>query len=138
MTPSRSLFFDRWPRFVARHPWRVLLGALLLLVMLGGVSQAAGGKFVDSFSIPGTEAQKAIDLLKNRFPQQSGDTSTLVVKAPAGLNTPAVRTRVETLITQAKALPEVVGVSSPYAWPRLHLEGWDDRSDQRAVRQAGD
>src|SRR5262245_17306406 len=76
MAHSRSLFFDRWPRAVTRRPWWVLAGALFVLVLLGGVSQAAGGKFVDSFSIPGTEAQKAIDLLKNRFPQQSGDSST--------------------------------------------------------------
>src|SRR5438105_9250823 len=124
MVQSHSLFFDRWPRFVARHPWRVLLGALIVLVMLGGLSQTLGGKFVDSFQIPGPEAQKARDLLTARFPQQSGDSSTLVVKAAAGINDPAVRTRVEGLIGEAKALPDVIGVSSPYDGPgAVSLDG---------------
>ena len=33
-----SLLFDRWPRFAARHPWRVLAGALALIIALGIVS----------------------------------------------------------------------------------------------------
>jgi RND superfamily putative drug exporter len=117
MSPSRSLLYDRWPRFVARHPWRVLLGALLFLVVLAGASTAAGGKFVDSFKVPGTEAQQAVDLLQARFPQQSGDSATVVVKAPAGLRTAAAHGRVDGLIAQLRRLPQVVAVSSPYAAP---------------------
>ena len=114
MTASRSLIYERWPRFIATHPWRVLLGAVVFLVVLIGVSGASGGKFVDSFSVPGTEAQQAVDLLQSRFPQQSGDSSTVVIKAPAGVRTAAVHARIDVLIGQLKHLPQVVAVSSPY------------------------
>jgi putative drug exporter of the RND superfamily len=117
MPPTRSLIYDRWPRFIARHPWRVLLGALLFLVVLGGVSTASGGKFVDSFSVPGTEAQQAVDLLQSRFPQRSGDSATVVIKAPAGIRTAAVHGRIDGLIAQLRQLPQVVAVSSPYTAP---------------------
>ena len=31
----RSLLFDLWPRYAARRPWRVLLGALIAVVVFG-------------------------------------------------------------------------------------------------------
>ncbi len=117
MVQSRSLLFGRWPRFIARHPWRVLLGAILLLIVLGGVSTAANGKFADQFSIPGTEAQQAQDLLQSRFPQAAGDSTTVVIKAPAGIRTPAIHARVDEVLRELRALPDVVSVSSPYSVP---------------------
>jgi len=117
MSPARSLIYDRWPRFIARHPWRVLLGSLLFLALLGGLSGMAGGKFVDSFKVPGTEAQQAVDLLQARFPQRSGDTATVVIKAPAGIRAAASQARIDGLIAQLRTLPEVVAVSSPYTTP---------------------
>src|SRR5947209_5176851 len=115
MTASRSLLYDRWPRFVAHHPWRVLLGALVFLVVLAGASATSGGKFVESFRVPGTEAQRAADLLQTRFPQRAGDTATVVVKAPAGMRSTSVHARIDALIAQLRTLPEVVFVSSPYS-----------------------
>jgi RND superfamily putative drug exporter len=104
----------RWARVTARRPWRVLGGWLVLIVVAGFLSSAVGGKFVDSFKIPGAESQKAVDLLTQKFPSQSGDTATIVVKADAGVNDPAVKQQVEAIIASAKTLPEVVGVVSPY------------------------
>ena len=82
MPRSRSLFFDRWPRLITRHPWRVLMGAILAIAILGAISSTAGGTFVNQFSVPNTQAQQAIDLLQSRFPQQAGDSSTVGIKAP--------------------------------------------------------
>ena len=117
MLDSRSLVFGRWPRFIARHPWRVLLSALLLLAVLGGAASTAGGRFVDEFKIPGTEAQRALDLLQSRFPQAAGDSATIVIKAPAGIRTAAVRAQVNALLPQLRALPHVLSVDSPYTMP---------------------
>lgn len=114
---SRSLLFDRWPRFVCRHPWRVIVGALLGIVLCAGLSRAAGGSYTNSFSIPGTEAQHAYSLLTERFPQQSGDSATVVLRAPAGLTDPQIHARVDTLIGELKMLPEVADVSSPDTQP---------------------
>ncbi len=98
----------------ARRPWHVLLGALAVVVALAAASLAWRGSFTDQFSIPGTESQRAIDLLRARFPQQAGDTAVVVVKADAGLDDPAVRSRVESLVASLRTLPHVVEVTSPY------------------------
>ena len=31
---SRSLIFERWPRYASRRPWTVMLGVLLVIVTL--------------------------------------------------------------------------------------------------------
>src|SRR3954452_4729770 len=62
----------------AGHWKRSLAIVAAVLVAIGAASAIGGGAFVDRFSTPGTESQKALDLLTQRFPAQSGDTATLV------------------------------------------------------------
>src|SRR3954451_2356435 len=68
----------------AGHWKRSLAIVAAILVVIGGASALGGGAFVDSFSTPGTESQKAVDLLTQRFPTQSGDTATLVFATTTG------------------------------------------------------
>src|SRR5512142_2018863 len=97
--PRPPLAIHTWPRRAARHPWRVLGATVAAIAALVFVFSMWGGKYEDAFSIKGTQAQSAVDLLKARFPQAAGDSTTFVVKAPAGLNDAAVHARVDTLIT---------------------------------------
>ena len=103
-----------WGRYAARHAGRVLIAWTVLVVVLGVVGYNERGRFADDLQLPGAESQAARDLLEQRFPQQAGDPATLVFHAPAGFDDPAVRARVEQLLVQAAALPEVVAVVSPY------------------------
>jgi putative drug exporter of the RND superfamily len=68
----------------AAHHWKrslaVVAGALAALAVVAG----AGGSFSDDFTSPGTESQAAYDVLKDRFPSQSGDTATLVFSVDQG------------------------------------------------------
>ncbi|MET8248292.1 MMPL family transporter [Streptomyces sp. NPDC005202] len=70
--------------FRRRHFVVLIWVALLTLAGFGAASAPAAGS--SSFSIPGTEAQKAFDLLDQRFPGMSADgaTARVVFKAPAG------------------------------------------------------
>ncbi len=118
MAPRRPSFvFDTWPRRAARHPWRVVGGTVALLLAVIIASTAFGGTYQDAFSIHGTQSQAAVDLLNERFPQAAGDATTIVVRAPAGLNDAATRARVEALIADLRALPDVRDVASPYDSP---------------------
>ena len=45
------------------------VGAFLLAAVLWGT---VAGDYVNNFRLPGTESQRAYDLLKDRFPQQVG------------------------------------------------------------------
>lgn len=70
--------------FRRRHFVALIWVALLTLAGVGAASAPVAG--ASSFSIPGTEAQKAFDLLENRFPGMSADgaTARVVFKAPEG------------------------------------------------------
>jgi RND superfamily putative drug exporter len=113
-TRRPSFVFDTWPRLAARHPWRVIGGTVAVLAAIIVASTAFGGTYQDSFSIKGTQSQAAVDLLKARFPQAAGDSTTIVVHAPGGLNDAATRARVDALVADLKALPNVSDVASPY------------------------
>ncbi|MCR2812541.1 MULTISPECIES: MMPL family transporter [Microbacterium] len=71
-------------RWSYRHPWRVLIGWLLLLAIVGGSALAFMKGTDDAFRIPGTEAQEGIELLERTFPQASGTSAQLVIVAADG------------------------------------------------------
>jgi RND superfamily putative drug exporter len=115
--PRKESLLSRWARYAARKHWRVLGGWLVILIAFGVLSSVAGGTFVDSFTIPGAESQKAVDLLEAKFPSQAGDSATAVFYTEAGINDPAIKTRIDQFLSEAAGLPEVAGVVSPYDMP---------------------
>ncbi|MCH8850702.1 MAG: MMPL family transporter [Chloroflexi bacterium] len=67
--------------------------------------------------MPGTESQRLIDLLDERFPSTAGDTATIVVRAPQGVDDPTIRAQIDSLVSDVNALPDVLGAASPYEQP---------------------
>ncbi|HLZ71913.1 MAG TPA: MMPL family transporter [Dehalococcoidia bacterium] len=104
----------RWARFAVRHRKAVVIAWGLALVLLIGMVIPFGGSFASDFSLPGTESQKALDLLKSRFPTQAGDSARIVFQAKSGINDPEIKARIDGVLLQAKGLSGVVGVQSPF------------------------
>ncbi|MCW2994994.1 MAG: Integral rane protein [Conexibacter sp.] len=99
------------------HDRRRLIVALWvgLIVAAGGLAAAAGTGYVNNFTLPGTESQRALDLLRDRFPQQAGDTSQIVFHVQSGsLKDPGQQARVAAVVDRVTKLPSVAGVTSPY------------------------
>jgi putative drug exporter of the RND superfamily len=78
-----ALLLGRLAGAAAHHWKRSLLIVAVVLAGLAGLA-ATGGAFSDDFRTPGTESQAAYDVLKGRFPAQSGDTATLVFSVKSG------------------------------------------------------
>ena len=109
---------ERWAGFVARHPWRVVLGWVLLVVVLVVAAQAAGGELTDNFSLPGAESQQAQDLLSREFPQQAGVEVKAVFRTPNGrLTDPATQQAIADFRARAARIHDVNQVSDPFASP---------------------
>lgn len=105
-------------RFAFRRRKLVLsLWLVLLASTLVGAAQLSGPTS-NSFSIPGTEAQKGIDLIGERFPGADADgaTARVVFSAPSGqkLTDPTNQATVAALVTKLKAVPEVKSVTDPF------------------------
>jgi RND superfamily putative drug exporter len=105
----------RVARWAVQHRRTVVIGWLVLLIGALGVSAAIGTEYSNNFSLPGTESQRAADLLKRDFPAQAGDADQIVIAARTGLVTePAVRSRIAPMLAAVAKLPHVTGVVSPY------------------------
>ncbi|WP_328838914.1 MMPL family transporter [Streptomyces europaeiscabiei] len=112
-----ATFLYKLGRLAFRRRGRTTLLWLLILVGVGYAASAAPAPPADTFSMPGTESQKAFDLLKERFPEASADgaTARVVVRAPEGrISDPDQRTKVEQLLADLSGAPLVKGVADPY------------------------
>ena len=74
----------RWTRFCASHPWRVVLGWLAIVVVLIGLVATIGGSLRDEFEIPGSDTQRATDLIESEFADEQGGVLNIVFAAPEG------------------------------------------------------
>ncbi|MFE4683946.1 MMPL family transporter [Streptomyces sp. NPDC056721] len=104
--------------------------ALLWVLLLGGIgyaSSAAPAPPADSFSMPGTDSQKAFDLLDERFPAASaeGATARVVIRAPEGekITDPAAKAEVNQLVAALGKGPQVAGVADPYKASAVSKDG---------------
>ena len=106
----------RLGRFSFRRAW-IIIGIWIVLIgtVLGG-GLALGGKSADSFVIPGTESQEALDRLSAVFPQVAGASVQVVSEAPDGasVNDADVRAAIEEQATAIEKIDGVETVVTPY------------------------
>jgi RND superfamily putative drug exporter len=116
-------------RWCFRHRRLVLLLWIVALVGLGGISQVAGNDYKDAFSLPGTDSQKAIDILQRDFPAASGDSATIVLHSRTGapITDPALRAPAARMLESLSHLPHVSKVTSPYEADGASQISRDDR-----------
>ncbi len=82
-----------WMRACANHPWRVMITWVGIIAGLILLVATVGGSLKDEFTIPGSETQKATDLIEAEFAAEQGGVLNIVFAAPEGerLDEPAAR-----------------------------------------------
>jgi RND superfamily putative drug exporter len=120
-------FLYRLGRFAYRRRWLVAgLWVAVLIAALGGAATLSGPTS-DAFRIPGTQSQKAIDLLQERFPQASADgaTARLVFAAPDGqqLTSTANKAAIEQVLSELKQSSQIASVTDPFASGAINEAG---------------
>src|SRR5262249_10279253 len=86
--------------FSGRHPWRVIAAWALVALAVVMLNSSAGGQPDDNFRLPGSESQRAADLIQDRFPQQTLYTSNVIFHSPDGLTSPETKTVVQQAVHQ--------------------------------------
>lgn len=107
----------RLGRFSYRHAWKVLVVWALAFVGILGGGIALGGQTQESFAIPGTESQNALDRLEAVFPSVAGASAQVVlVAADGGTVTDDASTAViDDLVAQIERIPGIDSVISPFS-----------------------
>ena len=131
----------RWTGFVIAHRKRIV-AAWLVLFVLGGLAAAnLGGLLSNRFSVPGSESERGLNLIRDRMGDRSDGSFTLVA---TGVDTPAERAAVGAAIRRGASavkggkagplLPAARGVV--YAQIATPLENQDASKVTPAVRAA--
>ncbi|MFE6754356.1 MMPL family transporter [Streptomyces sp. NPDC057684] len=112
--------------FRRRHFVALIWVALLTLAGVGAASAPTAAS--SSFSIPGTEAQKAFDLLDQRFPGSSADgaTARVVFQAPDGEKITSAANKAEVTKTVAElksGSKEVAAAADPFVAKAVSKDG---------------
>jgi RND superfamily putative drug exporter len=103
-------------RWCLAHRRRVVVGWLAVAILTTALAQAVGPNYASVFSLPGTDSQRAVDLLKREFKAQSGDADTIVFHVSQGtIDSPVVRAAIVPLLAHVGTLPHVAGIVSPYS-----------------------
>ncbi|MGC5077116.1 MMPL family transporter [Agrococcus sp. DT81.2] len=98
-----------------RRAWLVIVAwAAILGGVLGG-ALALGPDMQESFAIPGTESQEALDRLGSVFPQVAGSSVQVVYQAPEGEAIEEHREAIERQATEIDAIDDVASVLEPWS-----------------------
>ncbi|MFD7023468.1 MMPL family transporter [Promicromonospora sukumoe] len=111
-----SSFLYRLGHAVARHRGLVVVAWLLILLACGGASGALNKGTDDTFTVPGSESQDAMDHLDHVFPQVSGTSAQLVLLVPAGqqVDTGPIHGAVSDAVDRIGDVPQVERASDPF------------------------
>jgi len=94
----------RWMRWCANHTWKVVLGWVGIIALLIVLVATVGGSLKDEFEIPGSDTQRATDLIESEFTSEQGSVLNLVFAAPEGetLDTPERKAAIEQAVAKLK------------------------------------
>ena len=88
----------RWTGFVIAHRWRILALWFVLFALGAYAASNLGGLLTNRFSVPGSESERGLDVLKDRMGDRSDGAFTLVA---TGIDTPAERAAVQQAANRA-------------------------------------
>ncbi|MGO3478137.1 MAG: MMPL family transporter, partial [Brachybacterium tyrofermentans] len=109
---SSSLY--RLGLLMASLRWKIIALWMILLIALGGLAVGLGGEFSSDIEIPGTEGQRGIDNLANRFPEMGGASGQVVLISEDGADIDAHRDEIEDLMGQIAEVDGVAAAPSPF------------------------
>jgi uncharacterized membrane protein YdfJ with MMPL/SSD domain len=108
-----------------RRRRRVLVAWILVVALAGAAAASFGGQTNNAFTVPGTESQRAQDLLEEKFPGAGGASARVVYQAPAGesLTDPGHRAAVMESVERARHAAGVTAVVDPYEAKTMTADG---------------
>ncbi len=96
----------------ARHFVVVLVAWVVALGALVGLNHAYGGEYSDNYSLPGTQSQEGLDVLRAHEPAAGGYSAQVVLRDDAKPLTDA-GDQISSAVASLEKLPHVLNATSP-------------------------
>jgi RND superfamily putative drug exporter len=127
-------------RTQASHPKRTVFGGLLFFFVISFLAFGPlKGTLENKFVIPGSDAQKATDVLAAKFGERNGAVLQVVFKAPDGrLDSPARKAAIAVALANAAKAPSATEVTGPFADNNQRFSKTDPRIGYAEVQFSKD
>jgi RND superfamily putative drug exporter len=98
----------------ARRPWSTLVAWALVAAAVIALAGTVGGVFVDDFVAPGSQSERAMELLDERFPKAAGGSAMAVFAVDDGDRLVSHRPAIEDALARIAKVEHVVAVADPF------------------------
>lgn len=100
--------------YTVKHARAVIAGWIGLLLVTVIAMVTIGGQLTNDFSIPGTEGQHGLNVLKERFDELAGTSGQIIYSAPAGQDIYQYQQTIEDITQQISKLKGITTASNPF------------------------
>jgi len=107
----------------ARRPWTTIAAWAVVAAAIIALSGMAGGAFADDFVAPGSQSERAMELLEERFPDAAGGSALAVFAAPDGQRLESHRPAIDAAVARVAATGHVTAVADPFAAGTVSPDG---------------
>ena len=118
---------DRFTRTIAmasaRRPWRTVAAWVLVMGTVLFVGATAGGTFADDFAAPGSESERAMELLDQSFPEAAKGTALVVFAAEDGETLQSHREAITSVLADVATVAHVESIADPFAAGTVSQDG---------------
>ncbi|HXQ60217.1 MAG TPA: MMPL family transporter, partial [Acidimicrobiales bacterium] len=102
------------------HRRRVLALWILGIIAVTAISQIVGTRYQDNFSSGNSDSQQVQNILASQFPSTAGTTADVVIHTRAAVTAPDAVSSTARMVARLRTLPNVSGVTSPFAAGAVH------------------
>ena len=110
----------KYGKLCAEHSIKILIIWILLITCLVIGTYKYGGHISNTFSLPGSDSQKATDILEQEFPNNNNGTAQIVFYSP---NAPLNESSVTTALSKLSSLPNISNVTNPFTTGTISKNG---------------
>ena len=107
----------------ARHPWRTIATWVVVLGAVFALAGSGGGAFIDAFSAKGSQSERAMQLLEDKFPEATHATALVVFAVDDGETLQSQQQAVDAVLADVAGADHVVDVADPFASGTISDDG---------------
>ena len=118
---------DRFTRGIAmasaNHPWRTIASWILAIATVLALAASLGSTFADDFASPGSQSERAMELLTDNFPEAANGKALVVFATEDGGALAEDRAEIASTLDQVADLEHVASVTDPFAAQTVSQDG---------------
>jgi putative drug exporter of the RND superfamily len=124
---EEELTMNRFTRRVgaasARRPWPTLVAWAVVAAAVMALAGTVGGTLIDDLVAPGSQSERAMELLDERFPQAAGGSAMAVFAVDEGGTLERRRELIEAALARIAKVEHVVAVADPFEAGTISPDG---------------